>query len=359
MADDARSNAAATDEVQPTCAPSGKHSTTIHESNAWSPRWIVVIVVLILVVYFSLQKLLLTEAEPDQDLRWLDEWNVATASGESVGTRNELLRTAFEARPLSNDANPNQANPVTPALDVALRRLTQGARQADGDVLLESIDWPTYLAAVRRSKYFREGKDDQSLEVWAQAGALYPWYWESFQVIYSESVGRKRHRALTLLVDSTGHHFHEVRWWFIVRDERWLVYDWEVIDFGVRETTEAALEWSLRGHPALRAYDDLLFADRSDPSIFERALPIPAPLSDSLYVQLAYDYLETEQWEVAARMADRVRRPDIAIGASVAKAQAHLFLGQSQKAKRATDRLFKDVGLSIHVRDLRDAIADM
>ena len=304
---------------------------------------------------------MLTEDESNQELSWLDEWGVVAASGETVSKRNRWLRTAFGALPLEEDETPaaiGTDGDTTPTpLEATLRLLTRGAKQVDGSVLLDSIDWPTYLETIRASKFFHETSDKDALEAWAQAGVLYPWSWDQFQVIYSDSIGEKRHRALAVLFDSVG-RFHEVRWWLIEREGRWLIYDWEVIDFGVRESTEAALEWSLQGNPALRAYEDLLFASRANPAIFERDLPVPGPLVDSLYVQLAYDYLDVEKWDVALRMANRVQHPEIAIGATVAKARAHLFLDQMKQANEQTDRLAHDIGPSIHVRELRSALND-
>ena len=186
---------------------------------------------------------------------------------------------------------------------------------------------------------------------------VYPWVWSQYRVLHWERYKDHFARALILLADNDG-HFHETRWWFVVRDGRWLIYDWEILDFGIRETTEAALAWTLYETPELLAYQDLLVASREDPALFDRELQIPAPLHDSLYVQLAYDYWERQQWEVALRMAERVKRPELTLGGLIAKAKAEVSLERFADATKTVDQLESLIGQSVHVRELRAAIRE-
>lgn len=353
--------------------PSDQLRSTAVQRVRWSPWHLGLLTLAILTTYFAVQSWVYRgeKSKAPAAIAWLSQWDAAAASGESAAARSAWLRDAFENLPQAVAGEPPKYVEPPTELDQLLQTLTAGSQRADGQPLLESIDWPRYERTVRQCHFFRmapdgnggDGSRDDELVTWLRDGVLYPWRWNRYRVIAIKRVAGEagvdgaEYRVMSLLIDDAG-HFHEVCWWCVDRGDRWLAYDWEIIDFGLRETTEAALEWTLRGHPALHAYDELMTAPRDRVARFDRELKIPVALRDALFVQLAYDYLELERWEDALKMCGRVTHPNLAIGAQIAEARAHLFLDELQPAREATNSLEATVGPSIHVRELRAALAD-
>jgi len=332
--------------------------TTVYVTTTRSPWTFALVAGLVITAFFVVQRLLFPTGTVDRDIGWLTRWNVVTAAGETVEAKHRWLREAFSnAESLSaaeqDDARPGQVDAPEPLVDV-MNRITRESQSGTERELIDSISWEFYLATLRECEYFDASISSSQVDPWLLNWVMYPWVWYQYRVLHWERT-KDRARALVLLVDRDG-HFHETRWWFVVRDGRWLIYDWELLDFGIRETTDAALAWTLHDTPEMLAYQDLLSASRDDPTVFEQELPIPEPLHDSLYVQLAYDYLERKQWEVALRMAHRVKQPETTLGGLVVKARAEISLGRLQDATKTLDHLESLIGPSIQIRELRGAI---
>lgn len=318
---------------------------TVLVTNARSPQRFAIVAVAVLATYFLLQWWFFSKRTQLPDLEWMDQWDVVTSCGETVESRQMALSEAF--------ANPLDVADVPAGLTRLFQSLTEGAQSGDEDVLVAAIDWPVLLQTVRESKFFDDSRTADDLSDWVDP--IYPWRWKLYSVLHVRASSAERARVLAVLDDGDG-RFHEVRWWCTVRNDQWLIYDWEIIDFGLRETTEIALSWTLSEYPSLAHYDNYLSMTRSDPSVFAQELPVPRALHDPLYVQLAYEYLELGQFDVALAMSSRVRHPEVAFGGLIAKAHAELFLGRADDAEESTDVLESHVGKSLKVQELRNAI---
>ncbi|MBI3863710.1 MAG: hypothetical protein HY290_17610 [Planctomycetia bacterium] len=290
------------------------------------------------------------------------------AEYESIEQRRADLKAGF-------GADQPQVDPATLAgVTSFFERVVQATRDSDEVKFRALVDGRRFMDEVKKRgvlKELTEFSESYLISDFQNRWISIPGSWTRFHIANVKLAGNGNDAVVYVYFWDETQWIFEVRFWITRTGIDWRAYDWEVLEYGIRVSLEAAVYTQYGEHEAaehLKALGELHEAyelfNKGDAKAAvgkmnqaEKRVPIPE-LADNLAVQSAYTWRSLGKPRSALAAARRVRVPGIAAGALHAQASVYREYGLYRRALEFALKYEEAVGGGPGSDDLLAALND-
>lgn len=281
---------------------------------------------------------------------------------ESLDAKREAVTAAFG----SDDAGvaDSELEDIHKLFDAVVRASSEGDQTAHRRL----IDFDRMLLQIKRSGHLTSltAAEEKALRQEIETSLGTAADWQRYEIVHVDPIAANERVAYGWFWNGSDHLF-ETRYWIVRFEGRWKVYDWELLQFGVRESAEWAIYWKHAADPqyeALRKVDlHLETADRliAEGLYAEAAMSVrqaesqrPVPeLAGKNRVRIAFAWARCDRsWEFL-QACQQLENPESAPGVLYGAAAACLRLSRYAEALDYANQFEAAVGRSPNAHELR------
>ncbi len=193
-----------------------------------------------------------------------------------------------------------------------------------------------------------------------------PAYWTRYRIVHVQRRNPNEAVMYGYFWD-TGGESSEVRWWIVRSGQGWKAFDWELLQYGLRGSTELAIYYSYADDPGLDQYNrcmadvraanqfqaDYEYASAAESLRAAESRSVLPQLQDDAALVVGFAWLRSGDAKQALENFRRVTLPAAAPGALYGQALCHSRLSQHQQAIDLAVKYEALVGSGPHVSQLK------
>ena len=185
-------------------------------------------------------------------------WWISTFAGggsaagppESLEEKYAAVAAAFNGD--SPGAGQSQLEPIRRLFD----RITAATSTGDRAGFVRQIDTDRFLGEMRRSGAMQPlAFYEKPLAItWVRQSLFIPICWKRYKVVQVQSQADATEAVVYGYFWGQDEEEYQVRWWLSRGEQGWRVYDWEMLDYGMRASKELAIFYASDDDPRLEQY---------------------------------------------------------------------------------------------------------
>jgi tetratricopeptide (TPR) repeat protein len=262
---------------------------------------------------------------------------------ESEDQRQSDVRTGF-------GGSPSGADPQTLAgVNAYFDKLVEATRANDANRFRSLMSARRFMDEVKKRgliKQLNQSDEEGMIKDFAEKWLSIPVNWSRYRIVNVRSSNYWRDAVVYAYFWDELQSVSEVRFWLTREGEGWIAYDWELLEFGVRESMTAAAFIHYGNDPRLddhiqaasesgQAYRQSREGNRDAAVALvtqsEKRRSVPE-LADRLAVNIAYTWRSLGEPRRAVLAARKVKSPRMAAGALFVQGEVYEQYGLHRRA---------------------------
>ncbi len=267
---------------------------------------------------------------------------------ETFEQKNAAVVAAFSSDSLG--ISTAQLKPVERLFDAVVATMAED----DDEAFAEFVDVPRFLNEMRASGVMSPSSPrDTALQInWVRQDMYAPVCAATYKIVHVQRQPEQAAAVVYAYLWTADGDEYKSRWWITRESGQWKVYDWELLDFGLRASIVDALCFEHGGDFRLQRYfdfgvqrekaDALADDDRPDEAAElirrgenYRVLP---ELHDAHWARVGFGWVYGSHFREALACFDRVAIPEATPGAIFGQLYCYHARGQHAKAIEAAKR---------------------